>query len=546
MKRELFITLILNVGILLLIAGTLVNIKFVRRLLIKKDEKIENRLLLGIIFGVMSIVSTYIGLGVHGAIVNTRVIGVLAAGILGGPYVGMVAAILAGIHRYFFDISGLTSFACAISTVFEGAIGSVAYLYLEKRKTSLAITGLIAVGAQILQMIIILLIAKPFSAAWELVQVIALPMILINSFGTMLFFSTFNRIYLERDYDISYHQSQVLKIAERSLPHLRNGLNNEVAMKKVVDIICQAMPEFRAIITNSEQILADSKEISLPLDPVDFVKRAITVDDTILQSVEDGKKSFCIIAAPLKEGDGSVGGLVVITKKQRIATDTDKLFVEGLARLFSTMLELSKISYEIEMKRKMEFRALQAQINPHFLYNTLNTLSSICRENPKRTRELLLLLSHYFRYTLEINKEFISLKDEVKAIKSYLEIEFARFEDKLRVCWEIDSELNGNIPPLLLQPLVENAVKYGAKEDGTRDINISIKKGKNSLLFQVQDQGKGFPREELERFQKEEKEGYSGIYNVHRRIKNIYPGNQGLMLSNKEAGAEVRLEIPLM
>ena len=116
--------LLLNIGLLVLIATMLTNLPPVRALLLEEKQTFRSRLWLSLIFGMVSICSTYIGVPIQGAIVNTRVIGVMAAGLLGGPYVGVGAALIGGIHRYLFDIGGFTAVSCALSTIMEGAIGA--------------------------------------------------------------------------------------------------------------------------------------------------------------------------------------------------------------------------------------------------------------------------------------------------------------------------------------------------------------------------------------------------------------------------------------
>ncbi|MBM4167814.1 MAG: sensor histidine kinase [Ignavibacteria bacterium] len=110
-----------------------------------------------------------------------------------------------------------------------------------------------------------------------------------------------------------------------------------------------------------------------------------------------------------------------------------------------------------------ELRALRAQINPHFLFNSLNSISALIPENPTAAREMTILLSDFFRNSLRLgNREKIALIDELNLVSQYLQIEQIRFGSRLTVIWNIDERLHGVlIPPLLLQPLVENAVKHG-------------------------------------------------------------------------------------
>ena len=116
MSNTMFFNLLLNIGLLVLIATMLTKLPMVRSMLLEDSHAMGSRAALAVIFGLVSIFSTYTGVRAQGAIVNTRVIGVLAAGLLGGPYVGIGAAVIGGLHRYLFDIGGFTAVSCAVST----------------------------------------------------------------------------------------------------------------------------------------------------------------------------------------------------------------------------------------------------------------------------------------------------------------------------------------------------------------------------------------------------------------------------------------------
>lgn len=160
-----------------------------------------DQLILVVIFGGFCIFSTCSGVRVNGAIQNTRVLGALAAGLLGGPMVGMGAAVIGAVHRFLYDPTGFTSLACAMSTLFEGAIGSFVWLIFkrrERKQTTLSLF-LITAFAECSQMGFILAIARPFSDALALVKVIAVPMTLVNSLGMILFFSVVDEVFTSQD-----------------------------------------------------------------------------------------------------------------------------------------------------------------------------------------------------------------------------------------------------------------------------------------------------------------------------------------------------------
>lgn len=156
-----------------------------------------------------------------------------------------------------------------------------------------------------------------------------------------------------------------------------------------------------------------------------------------------------------------------------------------------------KLKLEAELREsvlKSELSALKAQLNPHFLYNVFNTISASVPPEQEKTREMIANLSDLFRYQLKASQsEFVPLKEEVTFIKQYLLLEKARFEDRLEIIIDIDDDLlEKPVPPMLLQPLVENAVKHGistAIEGG--EVKISVRESDGKLYFEIVDTGIG-------------------------------------------------------
>ena len=478
MSNTMFFNLLLNIGLLVLIATMLTKLPRVRSMLLEDSHAMGSRAALAVIFGLVSIFSTYTGVRAQGAIVNTRVIGVLAAGLLGGPYVGIGAAVIGGLHRYLFDIGGFTAVSCAVSTFVEGLIGSAFSKRFKAGKIDGAGVFLITALAEIGQMAIILLISRPFPAALDLVRLIAFPMIIMNALGMVVFLGTFNMVFMEEDSQFAEKMRLAMGIVDQSLPHLRKGLYSTADMEATADIIYQSTSCAAVMITDAQKILAMKGENWYD------VLRDEAVLKPILSSIHDRKpttfsyaektdplyhilKNHIIVAAPLIEMDKPVGSLTMMVKKHWHTSQSNLDFASELARLFSTQLELSDLDYQKQLRRKAEFKALQSQVNPHFLYNALNTISCVCRENPDRARELILTLSSYYRQALENDQYMLSLHTELYHVASYLELEQARFEEKLVVELDVEDDLNCKVPSFILQPILENAIYHGmAYADG--------------------------------------------------------------------------------
>ncbi|HLW79696.1 MAG TPA: histidine kinase [Terriglobia bacterium] len=194
------------------------------------------------------------------------------------------------------------------------------------------------------------------------------------------------------------------------------------------------------------------------------------------------------------------------------------------------------------MEARME--ALVSQINPHFLFNTLNTVSSLIRFDPDTARTVLLKLSNILRRRLKSQTHFLPLKQELDFIDDYLDIEVVRFgRDKLQVCKEIDPEaLDVFVPSMILQPLVENALRHGLGpkiEGGTLTLRVSRTKGR--LVVEVADDGVGIP----EAKRHEIYESGIGISNVRERLKVLYGQLSSLRIDSVPGrGTTIRFEIP--
>jgi sensor histidine kinase YesM len=191
---------------------------------------------------------------------------------------------------------------------------------------------------------------------------------------------------------------------------------------------------------------------------------------------------------------------------------------------------------------RAQMQALQAQINPHFLFNTLNVLASLIHSNPAKAERLTEELADIFRYALESTRaEWVKIEDELHFIESYLEIEKARFEERLSYSFEVDGAMRSlRIAPMLLQPLVENAIKHGISpkiEGGA--IKISANAAGDRVVIVIEDSGVGHKSVSRHR-------GTGiGLRNVRERLQHLYGGSGTLLLEDAESGGtRAVLELP--
>ncbi|HEX3046566.1 MAG TPA: ATP-binding protein [Bacillota bacterium] len=220
---------------------------------------------------------------------------------------------------------------------------------------------------------------------------------------------------------------------------------------------------------------------------------------------------------------------------------------EFLARV-NALLTLKKAAKQEEMLRRAEIRALQSKIRPHFLFNALSTISTLCRVNGEKARELLGDLSNYLRsgFSFQDHEEFVPLDTELGYVRSYLAIEAARFGERLQAVFDIRLKTPCKIPPLILQPLVENAVRHGLlpqKEGGT--IKVSAWKQKGFLFLRVEDDGVGIPADKVKKLLQDSMPGAGvGVSNVNHRLKSIY-GQELLLESQEGKGTVATVRIPI-
>lgn len=557
MDYSLIRNLVFSISFLVLIAHVSSRIILLKKQLLNPQRDKKGTALLIVFFTFISILSTYIGIGVNGAIVNTRSISIISAGLIGGPVVGMASAIFTGLHRWLFDIGGFTAIPCACSTIFiEGGLGSLFHRSFIAGKLNWIRLICIAFVAEIGQILMILLLSRPLTSVIDLLEIIALPMILTNSFGIIAFIDAFQYIFLEQESLADRKVSQAITIARKCLPYFRNGFSNQEHLDMITEIICENSSCMGVAIVDREKICSCYGKLHLEAI-LPFIQQAMeegrcTAVHTEKECPELGNLllQHIAVAAPLlnEESNVAVGCLVLLESKRWTNPNREYLFGESLAALFSSQLELSQVAYQKELLRKAEFKRLQSQVDPHFLFNSLNTISYFCRSKPDRAKELLLLLAKYYRFSIRQEEALIPLAKELEHIDIYLQLEKARFEEKLIYEQRItDCFLkNIQIPSLILQPIVENAIRHGVSEDGTRFVCVNIEQTLEMLIIKISDHGSGFPKEVLKGLQEDVIDAdHVGLLNVHSRLKCIYGANHGLSVLSTTSGSTVKIEIPL-
>ncbi|NCC63546.1 MAG: sensor histidine kinase [Spirochaetia bacterium] len=540
-------------GLIVVFAVILFRVQLFRDIILKSRKTVPNYLLLILYFSGMGVLGTYTGIPVQGALANSRIVGVFVGGLIGGPVVGIASALLAGVHRWAIDIGGFTSLACMISTIVEGCLAALLHPYFirSKNKWSFGLVG--GALAEMLQMVIILLVAKPYGAAVELVRLIGIPMIVGNAVGIGMFVAISENLFREEERIAARQSQKILEIAGMTLPLFRKGYTEEQA-NKTARIIAKELSMAAVAFTDREKILAHvgiGEDHHRPGMPIQTEMTRSVLQLSCVQVARSKQDIHCsqadcpllsAVIVPLMRADVPIGTLKLYREREYAISEVDIEVAKGLAGLLSLQIELSELDTREQLLSKARLRALQSQINPHFLFNAMNTISSLISEDHEKAKDLLLNLSDYYRSRLQLAKEFIPLQSEIENINAYIAIEQARFGSKISVCYDLDGDTSFLIPPLILQPLVENAVKHGLQKSiHPGCVKITVRFVQDEACICIEDDGVGIDEATLSNIFDES----HGLDNVHQRLINLYGAEYGLHIESEVGkGTKVWLKIP--
>lgn len=506
------------------------------------------------VFSGLSIMGTYNGIPVEGALANTRLVGTLMGGIMGGPAVGVTVGALSGLHRYF--LGGFTAEACGLSALIGGLLAGLVRSRLGFHRLNWQIGAGVALAGELVQKGLVFVFG-PFEAAWALERVIAVPTTLVSILGTVIFIIIIKDLEKTRDTHSAQAAELSLEIASRTLPYLRQGLTPASA-QKTAEIIYELTKMDSVAITDREKVLAFvglGDDHHKPGQPINTASTRRVLDEQKLMIMQTPEDRGCSapdcplragVAAPLFS-HGEVVGVIKLSRTTSNAMGVmDVRLADGLANLLSVQIQLAEVDNQKKLRAKAELKALQAQINPHFLYNTLNAVMSFCRTSPETARNLLGHLATIMQRGFSVRGDFIPLGDELEGIVAYLEIAKTRFGDRLTVDIAVDNTARlVPVPVLTLQPLVENALDHGLfpKLSDCR-LSIQAEVADEELTITVADNGVGIPPAKLSSLFTDP--AGIGVKNVYSRLASIYGSGYGLTLRSKPGGgtqAVVRIPV---
>ncbi|MGT2722551.1 LytS/YhcK type 5TM receptor domain-containing protein [Streptococcus porcinus] len=574
----LFLPLLERVGLIILLANLLMISPFYKRMMYHRDS-LRVRWLLILTFSVFAIISNFTGvlvnapydigngglvnLSSHTSIANTRTLTIGMSGLIGGPFVGFFVGVISGSVRWF--QGGNAPHTYFISSVLIGIFSGLLGRMSLRRKSYPAVWQGSLCGAlmEIIQMLCIYLFSPDKTQAVELIKIIAIPMVFVNALGTGLFLSIILGTLRQEESMKAIQTHDVLALTNTTLPYFRQGLTPESAQKAALEIK-KFMRVSAVSVTNRTSILA---HVGAASDHHIPAKKIIT--DLSKEVIETGQihvaKHKSEIGCHVPDCPLAAAIVVPLYVRGKVAgtfklyfTDADRLtYVEeelagGLGNIFSSQLELGQMAIEQALLKDAEIKSLQAQVNPHFLFNAINTISALMRIDGEKARHLLLQLGNYFRANITSTRHnIISVAEELKHLNAYLAIEQARFPDRFEIQMRIPESLQqAAIPPFVIQILVENALKHafaGRKKDN--HVRVTLSTDDQILHLQVKDNGKGIASDLLSKLGKEVVPSSHGtgsaLENLNRRLINLYGDASQLVISSNEQGSCFDIYLPL-
>ena len=544
--------LISNIGCSAIIAFFFIKIDKANIIIKSKAKSKKDVIALSFFFSLLSISGTYIGLNFNGAILNTRNMGVVAGGLLGGPYVAALTGLVAGIHRAIVNLGRETAIPCAIATIIGGFLTAYVSRF-AKNKDRMFFAFLLAFVVENLSMALILLIQKDKALAQSIVKNFYIPMVFMNSVGAAILILLVEDIIQKSELIAGNQAKLALEIANKTLPYFRNTEN----LNEVCKIIANSLGARATVITDTKEIIAgfstDKSVINRSNIRSNNTREVLKTGEVMLVIKDDEDEIIedffyisphiksCIIL-PLKEKNDVSGTLKIFFDTAEKITEKNRYLMIGLSHLISTQMEISKVENLISLLKYSELKALQSQINPHFLFNVLNTMTSLIRTNPEKAREVTIDLSNYLRYNLDNNLKSVELIKELNQIDTYIKIEKARFGDKLNIVYDVEESLyNFQIPSLIIQPLVENSIKHGIlKKRDNGFVKIIVKRIDKDIEVAIEDDGVGIEQAVIDNLDKKIEENI-GLKNVHQRLKLLY--GEGLNITKLEQGTRIKFKI---
>jgi two-component system LytT family sensor kinase len=336
-----------------------------------------------------------------------------------------------------------------------------------------------------------------------------------------------------------------LDLVNRTLPAFREGLTEDTAARLAKQLL--PLTGGKGVeITDTGRVLGTAG-VGTDGELSEAGRTAMKAGHSVRRRSDDEM----VLAIPLRLDERIIGSITA----RFGADDTPPVErIDAVANLISLHIEIAELTEKAQLAADAKLDALRAQINPHFLFNTLNTIASKSRTDPDEARQLLQRLADFFRYATQQEGHFAEFAHEYFFVRTYLSLEQARFDDRLNIHYDIDPQvLATRVPVLIIQPLVENAVKHGIAPKpggGTLGLRARVDPLAGSIRIGVRDDGVGMDSgtlTEVATGSYDSPDGHGvGLRNIHERLERLYGTRyQFDIRSSPGKGTRITLELPL-
>ena len=544
MSSPVFI-LMERASLMLMIVYLTFHFQIAKRILRTKPS-LKRSIWIGILGGALGILGTYLGIRYKGAIVNYRDTGVIVSSLIGGMPAGLISAIIAATHRLM--LGGITALPCFLGTMTVGIVtGFLSHVY-GRRIFNVPFAIVYAVMIEMAHLSFVFFMVQPHILAVDITETVMFPMVVTNTFSVAVLIAIFSET--ERDFEniTATTTSAIFKIVENTIGIVENGLASNA--EKVAQVI-KDHTDFDAVaITDKNMVLAHvgaGEDHHLPNAPIltkatkDVLSRGkgrIIRRKALIGCTRSSCPLKSAVVAPIKLFDGNIIGTVKFYRTREYAISaSDVELARGLSQIISMEVTLARALKDSQMVYETKYKALLSKFKPHFLFNALNSISFLVKNDPYKAREMIFELSELLRYAVKQENTMIDVKKEMDFVRHYLKFTKYRYDDEFE--YEIQNEISEDIeiPSFILQPIIENSIKHAKMPSKKLKLLVKCCKKNDKLLLLVKDNGRGFERSE--------KSDGLGIKLIEERLNNLFGADAKISIkSSFNRGCETRIYLP--
>ena len=544
---DILINLCARIFVVLIIFSLLGRTALIRKTINTLQENSGSKMKLILFFSFFGSLDVLCGSFLPSVLINNHSTYVISAGFIGGPAAGVVTAcIISFVSAMLFNPPILLS---GVLTIAEGIIAGFLSVWLQKQRYIFAHAGVIGYTLTSIYIAVFALLSPDILPAPLSLEDAIFPLLFATTVGTGSFMGLLEDFYNQQERFEGISAKIALKITNSALSILQNGLNKKSA-SETVDIIIKESETFDFVaITSMDEILGftsyRTEEPFVAFLENDF-QALFKSDFTIPTKQLDVIRDFLNI--PIYDDKRKYGYLCAGHILDNRISPLEETLINGIGAMISTQFAYHIIKEKAKLLQQAEIKALQSQINPHFLFNALSTISYYCSKQPQTAKALINDLANYYRKNLTDADTMITIREELQHINAYIHLEQARFGERLKVDYELNTENTFLLPALILQPIVENAIKHGLypKISGGK-ITIRIDEKPAFFHITVIDDGLGIKREILSNILDDSVPKKSiGLSNVNKRLNTLYGNKNRLRIFSREnRGTIVSMNIPV-